>query len=142
MENTPKKVCKTCGELGDCNGTCDLCANCYEVERGLFYYLRSPKGREFVLKSLETVSVPESRVLALSYYELYPEEGPAYRSHMRIRDFEYHFENWLERLRRNASAAIATTNWAGKMTKAFFRMKGIKLPKTKKEMLEIIVGLL
>lgn len=56
-----KKYCKTCGELGDCDGYCDECANCWEVEKRLRSYLKSRKGIEFVLKMLENMELSDGK---------------------------------------------------------------------------------
>ncbi len=41
-------TCTTCGDKGDCNGTIPKCANCWEVEKRLAYYLKSEAGKTFV----------------------------------------------------------------------------------------------
>ncbi len=46
-------TCEVCGGKGDCNGTIPKCANCWEVEKRLADYLKSPKGLAFVLASLD-----------------------------------------------------------------------------------------
>ena len=45
---------------------------------------------------------------------------------------------WLNRYIHNPEDAIATQNWYGKVTRALFDAVGIKLPKTKKEMLVML----
>lgn len=57
-------MCETCGKLGDCNGTIDKCANCWEVEKRLTDYLKSEFGREFVGLALMD-AMPEEQQLAL-----------------------------------------------------------------------------
>lgn len=44
--------CKTCGELGDGGGTCDKCANCWEVEGRLEKYAASEVGKLYLRKVL------------------------------------------------------------------------------------------
>lgn len=48
----PVKACSTCGASADCGGTTEKCANCWEVERRLGDYLKSDKGRRFVLDAV------------------------------------------------------------------------------------------
>lgn len=43
-------ACDTCGQPGECGD--NKCANCWEVERRLGWYLDTPKGREFVAQAL------------------------------------------------------------------------------------------
>jgi hypothetical protein len=47
-----KMECKTCGAPGDCDGTCDRCANCWEVEKRLADYIKSDNGKRFVALTL------------------------------------------------------------------------------------------
>jgi hypothetical protein len=90
----------------------------------------------------------DARKLLDTYYDLNPDEASAQERHLRANpgidptkfwdDVEETFSNWLDLLREKPERALATTNWHGKVTKAYFTMKGVKpLPKTKKEMLTI-----
>ncbi len=51
-----KYKCRTCGADGDMDGTCQECANCWEVEKRLEDYLRSQKGRDFVETALKAIA--------------------------------------------------------------------------------------
>lgn len=44
--------CKTCGDVGAMSGHLPECTTCYEVEKRLDEYLKSTKGREFVINAL------------------------------------------------------------------------------------------
>ena len=55
------KKCTTCQRLGDCGGTIDKCANCWEVERRLKRYLQSAVGLAFVLNTLSEVLEMEKK---------------------------------------------------------------------------------
>ena len=50
------------------------------------------------------------------------------------------FGNWLSRYNADPSGALATANWGGKVTRALFRALGLKCPRTKGAMLEILEG--
>jgi hypothetical protein len=39
------------------------------------------------------------------------------------------FQNWLDNLRENPQKALAKANWAGKVTKAYMKLKGLPDPK-------------
>lgn len=47
------KHCEICNEIGDCGGTCNLCANCWEIKRRLEVFIRNPKGLRFVYDMLD-----------------------------------------------------------------------------------------
>lgn len=69
--------------------------------------------------------------LARAYAIMNPQEGSTAA-------IEETMGNWLARYERKPSAAIATTNWAGKVTAALFKALGIQQPKTKTRMLEVL----
>lgn len=90
----------------------------------------------------------DARKLLDTYYALYQDEASTQERHLRANpridpvkfwaDVEKTFSNWLDLLREKPEVALATAYWHGKVTKAYFTMKGVKpLPKTKKEMLTI-----
>lgn len=72
--------------------------------------------------------------LALAYGELFPGEFEL-KNLPQIVDT---MSNWLDRFREEPEKAVATTNWAGKVTQALFHALGLDQPKTKKAMLEIM----
>lgn len=72
--------------------------------------------------------------LALAYGELNPGEFEL----KNLPEIEEAMGNWLEKLSQQPEKAIATTNWAGKVTQALFYALGIDSPKTKKSMLELL----
>lgn len=75
---------------------------------------------------MKTVS-PEA--LARSYAALYPTEAlPLTADTFSI------FANWLTRYQATPDKALATVNWAGKVTKALFVALGIKQPRIKADM--------
>lgn len=81
--------------------------------------------------------------LALRIAEKYYEQNPAEQSpNPNWLDLERIFGNWLERLQTNPDHALATTNWAGKVTKAFFAAFDRKTPKRKPEMVALAKELL
>jgi len=71
---------------------------------------------------------PKSLALQLAekYYALNPHET---RPRMDWQDLEQTFGNWLSRLRTNPSGAVATVNWSGKVTRAFFAVFGEQCPR-------------
>jgi len=72
--------------------------------------------------------------LAQSYKALYPSEV----SDDQIHEHERILGNWLERCLADPSKAVATANWAGKVTSALFHALGEKQPRTKAAMLEVL----
>lgn len=71
--------------------------------------------------------------LVKTYSELFPDEKLAVNEDtIRI------FNNWLNRLRDEPQRALATVNWCGKVTKAFFTMHGMRTPKTKLGMMQAL----
>lgn len=72
--------------------------------------------------------------LALAYSELFPGEFEP----KNLSQVEDTMGNWLERVQQEPEKAIATTNWAGKVTRALFRALKLDQPKTKKAMLEML----
>ena len=78
---------------------------------------------------MKTVSPTE---LNRAYMELYPGENHDNPDCERI------MGNWLERYRNQPDCAIATQNWCGKVTKALFKALGLKQPRIKREMLEML----
>lgn len=50
------------------------------------------------------------------------------------------FFNWLLKLQQNPHAAVAVSNWHGKVTKSLLDVLGEKIPHTKAEMLKLIRG--
>jgi len=84
-------------------------------------------------QNAHALGVSASR-LALAYGELFPGE-------FELKDLpqiEDTIGNWLDRFRQEPEKAIATTNWAGKVTQALFYALGLEQPKTKKAMLEML----
>lgn len=69
--------------------------------------------------------------LALAYKELFPNEFDLEN----LPEVEHAFTNWLERFNKTPEKAIATKNWAGKVTQALFHALGVTQPKTKRDML-------
>lgn len=74
--------------------------------------------------------------LALAYGELFPGEFEL-KNLPQIVDT---MSNWLDRFREEPEKAVATTNWAGKVTQALFHALGLEQPKTKKAMLEMLTN--
>lgn len=72
--------------------------------------------------------------LAIAYGELFPREF----DQRDLPQLEHTMGNWLERFQENPAKTIATANWAGKVTQALFRALGLKQPKTKAAMLELL----
>jgi len=72
--------------------------------------------------------------LAQSYKALFPSEV----RDDQIDEHERVLGNWLERCLADPSKAVATTNWAGKVTSALFHALGEKQPRTKAAMLEVL----
>lgn len=91
------------------------------------------------------VEKSEARRLAEAYYELFPKESPE----ITLRDnpnmdreavwdsTTTTYQNWLDRLHADPSKALATQNWCGKVTQAYFRMKGVPRPRLKSQMIEL-----
>lgn len=90
---------------------------------------------ESEVNRVEGLLKSDARRLAEAYYALNPGELP---DNPDWADLERVFGNWLERLHKEPAKALATINWAGKVTAAYFSMLGKSLPKTKREMLEVI----
>lgn len=72
--------------------------------------------------------------LALAYHELFPGEFEL----RNLPEVQGTMQNWLDRFHQEPEKAIATTNWAGKVTQALFYALGLDTPKTKKAMLELL----
>jgi hypothetical protein len=95
-----------------------------------------------------TVDVQESEAKQLTeaYYSLYPKESPEITltnnpgmDRESVWDSATQtYQNWLDRLHENPQKALATTNWCGKVTKAYFKMIGVPLPKRKDQMMEVV----
>jgi hypothetical protein len=95
---------------------------------------------------LSTTTEPtDARALMDTYYILFHGEASANKWHLHRNpridpmafwaDVERTFFNWLKGLHEDPSRALSgTTNWKGKVTKAYFTMKGLLTPKTKKMM--------
>lgn len=79
------------------------------------------------------IGVSSSR-LALAYKELFPGEFDL----KNLPEIEQTMQNWLDRYYSEPDKAIATQNWTGKVTQALFHALGIKQPKTKADMLDIL----
>lgn len=75
------------------------------------------------------------KALATAYNELYPAEN-----HVLDEDTLQIYNNWLTRYQQNPEHAVATQNWCGKVTKALFRALNIKQPRTKREMLLVLIA--
>jgi hypothetical protein len=77
----------------------------------------------------------DGRLLAEEYYRLFPAElghDPDWEDLTRI------FGNWLNKLVADPEKALSTSNWHGKVSKAYFKMHGVRpVPRTKKEMVTI-----
>lgn len=114
---------------------------------GCFWCDREEFDQILALVKLET---NEARKLGLAYYELYPKEDPAIHlannpnmTPVQLwESLDCTYSNWLERLRENPTKALSVSNWCGKVTKAYFKMKGLPLPKYKSQMVEIVTELL
>ncbi len=52
-----KKTCKYCGELGDCNGTIDECANCWEVRKRFEQFIKAPENYEWAKTIVDNESL-------------------------------------------------------------------------------------
>lgn len=52
MTGNVRAKCTTCGKLGDLDGRLSQCANCWEVEKRLTDYLKSPAACRFVIVEL------------------------------------------------------------------------------------------
>ena len=76
---------------------------------------------------------PEQLTQAYSF--LYPSEFTNENSFEEIKEI---LTKWLSRYFTDPERTIATTNYAGKVTKALFYSLNIKMPKTKKEMLSVL----
>ena len=79
---------------------------------------------------MKTVTPPK---LCLAYRELYPGEISD------IADGERIMGNWLDRYTRYPLDSIRTQNWHGKVTTALFKALGLKQPKTKRDMVRILL---
>jgi len=90
----------------------------------------------------------EARKLALCYFELYPKEAtfnsltdnPKLNLEEVWESIDCTYQNWLNRLYDNPAKALATTNWCGKVTKAYFKMIGVPCPTLKKKMVVALRG--
>jgi hypothetical protein len=67
-----------------------------------------------------------ARQIAEKYMEMNPQEAPPPGDEKRWVDLEQTFQNWLNRLCKTPEKAIATTNWAGKVTQAYLAVRGLK----------------
>jgi len=79
------------------------------------------------------------RQIAEEYYKAYPNEllnGEGKRMEIE----EHAFKNWYERFLKEPESAtsLSKDNWAGKVTAALLRLKGIKRPKNKTELLKVL----
>ena len=112
---------------------------CKDAIPGLQEHIEEAKHNlaftESEVKRVEGLLRGEPRRLAEAYYALYPGELP---SNPDWSDLANPFADWLDRLHKDSAKALATTNWAGKATAAYFSMLGKPLPKTKRKMLEEI----
>lgn len=72
--------------------------------------------------------------LAASYAALFPEEELPLTP-----DTFQTFGNWLARYQDTPERALATTNWAGKVTRALFAALKIKQPRTKDAMISALL---
>lgn len=72
--------------------------------------------------------------LALAYGELFPGEFTPKDLPQLVNTMS----NWLERYHAAPEQAIATKNWAGKVTQALFFALGLQQPRTKKDMLAVL----
>ncbi len=78
-----------------------------------------------------TTTEPNATQLAKQYKDLYPSEfGDNYNQddHQRI------CLNWLARL----PESLAMSNWAGKMSRAYCKAKGVSFPRTKSALIRIV----
>jgi hypothetical protein len=97
----------------------------------------SKNGISLGSKGLQVEKSEASR-LTEAYYSLYPKESPDITlknnpgmNRESIWDSATQtYQNWLD--------VLATTNWCGKVTKAYFKMIGVPLPKRKDQMTEIV----
>ncbi len=101
-----------------------------------------PTEKEMLdLLHLARLESNEGMKLAKTYYSLYPKEDEQTKQYLisnpkmnpeKLWDsIACTFNNWLERLREDPHKAIAMSNWQGKVTKAYFEMKGVPCPTTK-----------
>src|SRR5690242_5722005 len=86
-------------------------------------------------------TVTAAKLLA-AYDSLYPGEhtpveGADPTKHQS--DLETTFNRWLARYHEFPEATLATTNWAGKVTKALFKALEIKQPRTKPAMMRALM---
>ena len=79
--------------------------------------------------------------LAEEYYKLNPSEVRTDRP-MNWADMERIFGSWFARLKVTPDKALATTNWAGKVTKAFFSLHNVKCPPRKPQMVALALKLI
>jgi hypothetical protein len=71
--------------------------------------------------------------------ELAPVDGVDLAKHQA--DIERTFTTWLARYKEFPEAALATTKWGGKVTKALFKALGINQPRTKAAMMRSLMDL-
>jgi hypothetical protein len=92
-----------------------------------------------VVFNIEVEAAPARR-LAEVYFTLYPKESPELTlkdnpSMDRVAVWDCAtatFQSWLDRLAEKPEKALAMSNWAGKVTKAYFKMLGRDVPPNKK----------
>lgn len=102
------------------------------------------------LRALIAVEGNEARKLSTAYFSLYPKESPAITlannpgmdTESVWESSDCTFNNWLIRLRENPRKALSRTNWAGKVTKAYFKMLGHLVPTSKAKMMEAVEEIL
>jgi hypothetical protein len=86
-------------------------------------------------------------MLADAYDLRHPDEAASTQAHLERNGLtqsdeerERPFFNWLLKLQQNPHAAVAVSNWHGKVTKSLLDVLGEKIPHTKAEMLKLIRG--
>lgn len=85
----PKKLCTTCGKIGDCGGTIAKCAGCWEVEHRLPDYVhhKSGNGYRFAIATIFTNDELATIIEGLEYFNLHGEND--------------RFDNLIKKLRPN-----------------------------------------
>lgn len=71
--------------------------------------------------------------LSDAYRALFPNE--CRYNPQQIQDHEETMANWLTHYAADPASALATTNWAGKVTQALFHALKIRMPRTKRDRL-------